>query len=155
MKISEAHIQQTVTQFMELDGWRHFRTDPVSDRATVAAIRTAVRRLLIPKTYADLIFAAIDRCIRGKGFGEPGMPDDLFIRYGTTNEDWPRWAKSPAELMWIEFKAPGKLPEAHQLAWHDVERARGGLVKVVDDIDGYIAWYIRSGLARRVIKPRK
>jgi len=50
-KISEADVQRTVKEFLELDGWRAIRTDPVSDRS------------------------------RAKGFGELGMPDYLFIRY--------------------------------------------------------------------------
>ena len=40
-----------MVEYLQLDGWRPIRTDPVSDRA------------------------------RGKGFGELGMPDYLFLRY--------------------------------------------------------------------------
>jgi len=50
-KLTEAEIQAAVVQLMELDGWRAFRTDPVSDKS------------------------------RGKGFGELGMPDYLLLRY--------------------------------------------------------------------------
>ena len=50
-QLLEADIRRTVVEFMVLHGWRHFRTDPVSDRR------------------------------RATGFGEKGMPDDLFLRY--------------------------------------------------------------------------
>jgi hypothetical protein len=122
--LTEAHIQQTVTQFLELDGWRAIRTDPVSDRA------------------------------RGKGFGEIGMPDYLYLRYGSPV--FPRYTGPDgkdeslfAQVLWIEFKAPGKAAKPHQLAWHVAERQRGALVLVVDDIDSFRQWYAQSGLQRR------
>lgn len=131
---TEAHIQQTVTEFLQFDGWRAIRTDPVSDRE------------------------------RGKGFGEKGMPDHLYVRYNLlgaylnlpcaigsrlsissrrgTPSQW-------AEVLWIEFKRPGEKPRPHQLDWHEAERKRGALVLVVDDIDQFISWYKGSGLERR------
>jgi hypothetical protein len=112
--ISEAHIQQTVREFLELDGWRAIRTDPVSDRS------------------------------RGKGFGEIGMADYLFIRY--------RGQMGAAEAMWIEFKRKGEQPKPHQKAWLHAERLRGAIVMVVDDIDIFAAWYKTSGLCRPIIR---
>jgi hypothetical protein len=139
--ISEAHVQQTVREFLELDGWRAIRTDPVSDRS------------------------------RGKGFGEPGMPDYLFLRYETDPTSAtiamisPRartFCLSRAAVLWIEFKRksskrvgvsehwqPGRVA-AHQLRWHEAERMRGALVLVVDDIDEFTKWYKASGLCRRI-----
>lgn len=111
MKVLEKHVEQAVRDFLALDGWRSFKTDPCSDRS------------------------------RGKGFGEVGMPDCLFVRYGLPIS---------GQILWIEFKRPGKKPTAHQLAWHDAERARGALVLVVDDIDLFREWYAKSGLRRRV-----
>ena len=119
---TEAHVQQTVTQFLELDGWRAIRTDPVSDRS------------------------------RGKGFGEIGMPDYLYVRYepdSRTATAASLGAIAFAEVMWIEFKAPGKAAAGHQIAWHAAERDRGALVLVVDDIDSFRQWYAQSGLQRR------
>ncbi|MGP0075593.1 MAG: hypothetical protein ACLPWF_27065 [Bryobacteraceae bacterium] len=123
--LTEAHVEQTVTQFLELDGWRAIRTDPVSDRA------------------------------RGKGFGELGMPDHLYVRYGMpiTRRNFsghPPEIQSGGQVLWVEFKRPGRKPTPHQLAWHEAERARGALVLVIDDINFFFAWYKRSGLARRV-----
>ena len=133
--LTEAHVQQTVTQFLELDGWRAIRTDPVSDRS------------------------------RGKGFGEVGMPDMLFVRYYDSRVDRTEWLegdgtacisrlyyirqRAQAQLLWIELKAPGKAAKPHQLAWHEAERKRGALVLVVDDIDSFRQWYAESGLQRR------
>jgi hypothetical protein len=117
--IPEKNVQETVRDFMELDGWRAIRTDPVSDRA------------------------------RGKGFGEVGMPDYLFIRYGAN--PMAMLPASVAEVLWIEFKRKSKLPTVTQMQWHITEINRGALVKVVDDIDDYILWYKDSGLCRRML----
>lgn len=125
----EKHVQQTVTQFLEWDGWRAIRTDPVSDRS------------------------------RGKGFGEVSMPDALFIRYwaGEGGDD-PNLAmeceRATASVLWCEFKRPGQKPRKDQLAWHEAERARGALVRVVDDPNQFFEWYEKSGLQRRVSVPR-
>jgi hypothetical protein len=115
-KLTEAHIQKAVVDFLVLDGWRAIRTDPVSDRS------------------------------RGKGFGEIGMPDYLFIRY-RSNSIADVWT---ADVMWIEFKAPGKVRMSAQLAWHTAEIERGALVLTVDSIDSFEKWYSRSGLAQRI-----
>lgn len=113
--VTEAHVQQTVVEFLELDGWRAIRTDPVSRREW------------------------------GKGFGEAGMPDYLFLRYYLP--DHLHSDNRPiGEVLWIEFKRPGQKPRADQIAWHEAEHARGALVLVVDDIDHFIAWYKTSGL---------
>jgi hypothetical protein len=129
----EAQIQQTCTQILELDGWRALRTDPVSRREW------------------------------GKGFGEPGMADHLYIRYvdlpGKKGGD-PN-LRSLAQLMWIEFKrirtgrkASTKATVSQQ-TWHQAERARGALTLIagVDfpaTIEGFEAWYKASGLNRRI-----
>jgi hypothetical protein len=90
----------------------------------------------------------------GRAVGEVGQPDYLFIRYDPEKQIPASWQKgvdcSYAQVLWIEFKAPGKKADAHQLDWHTAERARGALVIVVENIDGFIAWYKSSGLARRV-----
>jgi len=141
---SEASIQATCTELLVLDDWRHLRTDPVSDRATVGAIRAALAKagLLIP-AVAKLLNA------RGKGFGEPGMADDLFIRYTnmTGHQD--------AEVLWVEFKSLHGKPKPEQLQWATTERARGAMVWVatVDfepTIEGFREKYAKSGLARKI-----
>jgi hypothetical protein len=116
LKISEADVQQAVVLMLEIDGWRAIRTDPVSDRS------------------------------RGKGFGEVGMPDYLFIRYGSVAP-----SSCTAQVLWIEFKAPGKGPLPHQVLWAVTETNRGALVLKVDDVDGFREYYKKSGLMRHQI----
>jgi hypothetical protein len=125
--VTEAHVQQTCVEFLQLDGWRAFRTE-----------------MTVQREY-------------GRAVGEVGQPDYLFIRYkypckgeGCSGETCGTAECATAEVLWIEFKAPGKNADAHQLDWHRAEQARGALVLVVDDIDGFIAWYKSSGLGRRV-----
>jgi len=81
---------------------------------------------------------------RGRVVGERYMPDVQAIRY------WTGVGRGIASVLYVEFKAPGKAPNAGQLAWHDVERARGGIVVVADDIDNFKAWYLQSGLNRSI-----
>jgi hypothetical protein len=126
---SEAQIEAEVTKLLEEDGWRALRTDPVSDRG------------------------------RGKGFGEVGMADHQYVRYGLITPHPVRaecfWgnARACAEVLWVEFKAPGGKPKKHQLAWHNRERARGALTLIagVDfpaSVEGWKQWYAASGLQR-------
>lgn len=120
---SEADVQRAVTELLQLDGWRAIRTDPTSDRA------------------------------RGKGFGELGMPDYLYLRYwagyrpGAVHDiDGAPDLLSETQCLWIEFKRKGKKAQDHQRDWHDTERRRGALVLVVDDIDEFMTLYAQSGL---------
>jgi len=141
--LTEAQIEQTCTEYLAWDGWRALKTDPVSRREW------------------------------GKGFGELGMADYLYIRY---NLDWviheavklqaPQefdgrdFARRPqfVELIWIEWKRKGGKTKLHQTAWHALERRRGALTLIagVDfeaSIEGFQAWYRASGLQRRAEKP--
>lgn len=147
LELSEADIARTCSGILMIDGWRMLITDPVSDNS------------------------------RGKGFGEPGMADRLYIRYASI--ETVRMAREqpalPAfgspltpeahrsiwadEVMWIEWKRTRRgvatKPTAHQLAWHRAERSRGAftLIAGIDfpaTIEGFRAWYAASGLARRV-----
>lgn len=128
--LTEAQVQQAVVQFLELDGWRAIRTDPVSDKS------------------------------RGKGFGEVGMPDYLFIRYthavlpesGHISDTTFRMLGACAQVLWIEFKRKGAKRTGLQVNWHSIERSRGALVMTVDDIDEFTKWYLASGLNRRIQK---
>lgn len=130
--LSEAAIQQTCAEFMALDGWRALKTDPCSDKS------------------------------RGKGFGETGMADHLFIRYSSTESRERGKARGfdlvDSEVLWVEFKKldrhgrPTK-PTQKQLDWHATERNRGALTVIagVDfpaTIEGFQAWYNGSGLKR-------
>jgi len=115
----EADIQKAVVDLLQLDGWRPLRTDPVSDRR------------------------------RGKGFGEAGMPDYLFLRYrpGRGCQD----EAAIAETLWIEFKSPHGLVSAQQRLWHRIERDRGALTLTIAAVDEFLSWYRHSGLMRRAL----
>lgn len=125
----EAHLQEACTTILELDGWRYIKMEPVSNRKW------------------------------GKGFGEVGMPDALYLRYGPPetlrrNDHQPGTLAVLCEVMWIEWKRKGGRPKPHQLAWHDAERRKGALVLCAGiefeaTFDAFIAWYRSSGLLRR------
>lgn len=118
----ESQIQQTVTEFLQFDGWRAFRTELTVQRE------------------------------RGRVVGERGQPDYLYIRYLHANSGFHKTqfaGMSRAEVMYLEFKRPGEKPRPDQIAWHEAERKRGALVMVVDDIDQFVEWYKTSGLQRR------
>jgi hypothetical protein len=112
-------IEAECTRLLEMDGWRALRTDPVSDRG------------------------------RGKGFGEPGMADHLYIRYW----DWNSHHKHHPDILWVEFKSCDGKPKKHQTEWHTKERARGALTWIASvdfpaSVAGFVEHYRKSGLNR-------
>lgn len=127
--LSEAHIQATCTDWLELDGWRCVRTD-------------------MPH-------------LRGLGVSEPGMADNLYIRYHypegklTFAEDL-----SVARVMWIEWKKRGGKAKQRQQDWHAKERALGAFTLIAGEdfpasIEGFCNWYTGSGLQlKRISIPR-
>lgn len=131
----EALIEAECTKILEEDGWRPLRTDPVSDRS------------------------------KGKGFGELGMADHLYIRYCYSGEACEASAKIGgqwdirarilhSQVIWIEFKRPGAKAKKHQTSWHTKERARGALTLIAGEdfpatVEGFRQWYRNSGLMRR------
>lgn len=97
--------------------------------------------------------------LRGMGVQEPGMADDLFIRYIAI----PKWVESPvpadyvalSEIFWIEWKAKKGVHGQKQREWQALERARGAVVWVSKQdfpatIEGFEAHYKASGLCRRL-----
>lgn len=126
--LSEAHLERQCSDFLALDGWRTLKTDPVSRKEW------------------------------GKGFGEKGMADRLYLRYWyqqtAQSNDETECLYWPAEVMWIEWKRPSGKAAPHQRAWIATERLRGALVLLADvdfpaTYDGFLAWYRTSGLLRR------
>ncbi len=122
---SEAQIQQACDDFMALDGWRKIVTDPPH--------------------------------MRGLGVSEKGIPDRLYIRYlyppPAAN------AHDRAQLLWCEWKRRGGKAALHQKSWHAAERALGAEVLVAGEtfpatIEGFTAWYLASGLNRRIAQPK-
>lgn len=118
-------IEKECTRLLEQDGWRALRTDPVSDRG------------------------------RGKGFGELGMADHLYMRYSARHcSDFANEShRAQSETLWIEFKSSKGNPQSHQIDWHTKERARGALTWIagVDfpaSVAGFVEHYRKSGLNR-------
>ena len=114
----EAPIEAECTKILEADGWRALKTDPVMSRG------------------------------RGKGFGEIGMADHLYIRYA------PHYSFALSGLLWIEFKRSkgGRLSKMQQ-AWHARERARGAFTAIAGEdfmptVEGFRKWYAEIGLQR-------
>lgn len=129
---SEANIEQTITQWLALDGWIGLKTTPVSNRA------------------------------RGAGFGGLGMADYQYRRYlygpgGAVDgvcQCGMREGCACCEILWIEFKKLGGKAAAHQRDWIELERERGALVLLVGEdcpatIQGIQDWYRISGLMRK------
>ncbi len=130
LRLLEKHIQEACCQILEFDGWRRIRMEA---------------------TYSEK---------KRKGVGEPGMADDLFIRYeyqpcsGETcsgERCFPR-DKGKALVMFIEWKRlvpqPTRVIEkgrpkqrwprstqaaVHQKAWHAIERKRGALTLIAGE----------------------
>lgn len=136
-RITEAQLQTYGTQLLEADGWRALRTDPVSRREW------------------------------GKGFGEKGMADMLYVRYLddalvhiAANTDDPPSTNvmlSICRVMWIEWKRKGGKVAAHQTAWHELERKRGALTLIAGENfeatpESFYEWYKNSGLMRKDIR---
>lgn len=134
-RLKEADIQKACADFLALDGWWPLQTDPCSDRG------------------------------RGKGFGQRGMADHLFLRPGlyltqrTIKFGMPfppalYMLSACGEILWVEFKRPGALPQYHQLEWHDYMRVQGFLTVIAGidfapTYDDFVTWYRQSGLLRR------
>lgn len=152
-ELLEADIQKACVDYLAAHGWRHVRTDPVSDTAMVSSFRQWLFGVPALNHVRDLILSGLKRCGRGKGFGEVGMADSLFVRYsfyGIADSDRLRCV---SQVMWIEWKRvkKGKAtgPTDAQREWHILERHRGGftLIAGVDfpaSIEGFRDWYTAS-----------
>lgn len=90
--------------------------------------------------------------MRGLAVAEPGICDDLYIRYAQHSI----LAAALAQVIWIEWKSKSGNAGEHQKAWHQAERARGALVWVAGEdfaksIEEFQAFYRQSGLMRKRI----
>lgn len=138
MTVREADLERTCTELLELDGWRSLKTDPVSRREW------------------------------GKGFGEKGMADCLYIRYWAGKYPEyvaPRGDKSSvailaeAQVMWIEWKTPKGRAAPHQHAWREYEQKLGALALIAGidfpaTFEGFAEFYARSALLRNLALTR-
>lgn len=130
--LSEAHIQATCTAWLELDGWYGLRTDPVSRKEW------------------------------GKGFGESGMADYQYARPQprkrlSLHEGAGFWYGALVEQFWVEWKKKNGKAKEHQVEWKRKMQALGFLVVTAGEefdasIEGFAAWYRKSGLQRKDFK---
>ncbi len=128
-KLRERDIELACTQLLQLDGWRALKTDPCSDRW------------------------------RGKGFGERGMADCLYLRYDfdpPNDGPFSTRYRVQGQILWVEWKRPRGRVAPHQVAWHMDERARGALTLIAGEnfpatVEGFLNYYRKSGLMRRPI----
>jgi hypothetical protein len=73
--------------------------------------------------------------------GRRGAPDRLVMFPADSSSNAPalltrgRYGDEPGAV-WVELKAPGEKPEAHQLREHERMRSMGQLVVVIDSIEG-------------------
>lgn len=130
--LSEAHIQASCTDFLELDGWRLFRTDlphlrglGVQEPGMADSLYT--RYLYDPKNKS----AAKCQC---------GMLEGCAC----------------SETMYIEWKRKGGKAGQHQKDWHAKERSRWAMTLIAGEdfpasIEGFCTWYQASGLRRKSI----
>ena len=117
---------------------------PVAAKILEADVTKTVRGFMALRGWRRLRF---QRTVVPGQFqtGEPGIPDDLFLRY---------IRPGVAAQVWIEYKSPGDKRKCRcagrksglctvcaQDAWHKAERARGGRVWRVPTFDGFEALY--------------
>ena len=123
---SEAQIEETCTQFLELDGWRCIKTDLKHLRGLGVQEPGMCDRLYL-RYKVSIIHGVVGR-----------IPPAALV-----------------EVLWIEWKKRGGKAAEHQKDWHQLERARGALVLVAGedfaaDIDSFMTYYrLGSGLMRR------
>lgn len=153
----EADIQRTCSDFLFAEGWRMIRTDPVSDVSVVRQFTKWIFAQPALSGIRELVLRGLSQCQRGKGFGEVGMADCLYIRYSYLGPADSDRLRCVSQVLWIEWKRMknGRATEATpaQKQWHADERRRGAttLVAGVDfpaSVEGFIGWYRESGLWR-------
>lgn len=139
LRLSEADVTEQVCDFMVAEGWRHIRHN-VGGAYSSQAVTALLKLLDSLERWTPLLGKAIYRVRRSfVEFGEPGMPDSQFLKYRTKTQGG--WTRGATYVVWIELKSHGKKPKPHQLSWHEAERARGALVKVVDHFETFRDWY--------------
>lgn len=68
--------------------------------------------------------------------GRRGAPDRLVMGVACCARLWPGDDLSYTTHVWVELKAPGEKPEAHQVREHERMRKMGQRVVVIDSIEG-------------------
>ena len=135
--ISEASIQETCSQCLELDGWRRVRTD-----------LKHLRGMGLQETgMADDLFIRYGPTVND--------PINSIDRAMYTQVMWIEWKRERGGNGKRALYTKAEKAKIHQVGWIEAERARGALVLLagVDfpaTIEGFQEYYRKSGLARRV-----
>lgn len=122
----ERELLASIDNIMGWEGWRIWKLETVRDKE------------------------------RGRGFGEPGMADRLYLR--PTGK---RGASFACEALYVEGKRvrsdrpSATKAQAHQQLWHAAERASGFRTVILGQdceatFDGFFRWYGEAGLFRRM-----
>lgn len=69
-----------------------------------------------------------------KWVGRRGAPDRLVML--PPANPWALVEITAASTIWVELKAPGKVPEPHQVREHERMRKMGQRVEVIDSMEG-------------------
>lgn len=138
--LSEAHIEATCTNFLELDGWRAIETDPKHLRGLGVSEPGMPDKQYI-RYYKGLM---------------PGWPfQQLWAEVM-----WIEWKRirlaETKRAGFTGFHEVTTKKAKHQLEWHERERARGALTLIAGEdfpasIEGFCTWYAQSGLQRKSI----
>ncbi len=131
IKVTEAHIEKYVCDFLSLDGWICRKMEQNFSERKVKLV------------------------------GEKGMPDIVAIRYRFADESEAAkilkmavtddQLRAHVELLWVELKRPSQKPRPSQVTWKEAEERRGALCWIVDSIDTFPERYKASGLQRKAI----
>lgn len=123
-KLLEKHIQQQISDLLQLDGWRYLRME-----------MDFFGKKAGERGMADALYIRYDHARSGCD-----LQGCLMRRH--------------CEVLWIEHKRPKGKNKDHQKAWQRAERARGALVWVAGEdfepsLEGFKKEYRESRLCRR------
>lgn len=100
-----------------------------------------MRESVIEKALCDRIKALGGEVRKVKFLDRNGAPDRLVLlprrikKTGTLGTGFVANTLVHAETRWVELKAPGKKPEAHQMREHKRLRDMGQVVLVIDTLE--------------------
>jgi len=99
-----------------------------------------MRESKIEKYLVDRVKAMGGEVRKVKWIGRNGAPDRLVMLprawARTLDQPYVLIGDFPAQTIWVELKATGVEPEAHQLREHTRMRAMGQRVEVIDSLRG-------------------
>jgi len=104
-----------------------------------------MRESVIEKYLVEQVKAIGGEVRKVKWIGRRGAPDRLaMLPLGESRKahcdqggvTFYSWNKIAPQTVWVELKAPGEVPEPHQLREHTRMRNVGQIVVVIDSLEG-------------------